>query len=122
MRAKLQPSGGSTPLGLGQPVLSAFGYRVLTADSGQRALEVFQKSTQPIELVITDMVMPGMSGRELVERLRQLAPGVPILRTSGYLRQANDTEDLTYLRKPFTSQELLRRVRQLLLQSQRQQH
>ncbi len=104
-------------LNLGQTVLSAFGYKVITANGGARALELFGQSGGKIHLVITDLVMPGMSGRELVEQLRKVAPRVPILCTSGYLRSATETGDDHYLRKPFTSQELLRKVKQLLLQS-----
>jgi two-component system, cell cycle sensor histidine kinase and response regulator CckA len=102
-------------LNLGQTVLSAFGYQVLTANSGQRALDLFRNAANRIELVVTDLVMPGMSGRELVDHLRRLAPGLPILRTSGYLRRPAEVQHDTYLRKPFTSQELLRAVRRLLL-------
>ncbi len=101
-------------LNMGQTILSAFGYKVLTANNGQRALDLFQSSNTPIDLVVTDLVMPGMSGRELTERLRRLAPNVPILATSGYVRPQGSSEEEAYLRKPFTSQELLRRVRQTL--------
>lgn len=103
-------------LNLGQTVLSAFGYKVLTANSGARALELFSQSPGQIDLVITDMVMPGMSGRELVDQLRRISPHVPILCTSGYVRPPGDGEQERYLRKPYTTQELLRRVKQLLLQ------
>jgi signal transduction histidine kinase/CheY-like chemotaxis protein len=100
-------------LTMGQTVLSAFGYRVLTANSGQRALEIFSAGSPRVDLVITDMVMPQMSGRELVELLRMRDPAVRILCTSGYVRPtASDT--LLYLQKPFTSQELVRKVRQAL--------
>jgi signal transduction histidine kinase len=101
-------------LNMGQTILSAFGYKVLTANNGQRALDLFQSSNTPIDLVVTDLVMPGMSGRELTERLRRLAPNVPILATSGYVRPQGSSEEEAYLRKPFTSQELLRKVRQTL--------
>jgi signal transduction histidine kinase len=101
-------------LNLGRTVLSTFGYQVLTANNGQRALEMFRNATTRIQLVVTDLVMPGMSGRELVEQLRRLDATVPILRTSGYLHGAGEDKAGTYLRKPFTSQELLRAVRRLL--------
>jgi two-component system, cell cycle sensor histidine kinase and response regulator CckA len=104
-------------LNLGRTVLSAFGYKVITANSGTRALELFTQSPSQFDLVVTDLVMPGMSGRELIDQLRRLAPTLPILSTSGYLRSAGDGEDENYLRKPFTSQDLLRRVKQLLLQA-----
>jgi CheY-like chemotaxis protein len=104
-------------LNLGRTVLSAFGYKVITAPSGARALELFSQAPSQFDLVITDLVMPGMSGRELIDQLRRLTPDVPVLSTSGYLRSAGEGEDENYLRKPFTSQDLLRRVKQLLLQA-----
>lgn len=100
-------------LTLGQTVLSAFGYRVLTATSGARALQILQEATSPVELVITDMVMPGMSGRELIEKIRPLSPGTRILSSSGYVRPPQ-SDDSLYLQKPFTSQQLLVKVRQAL--------
>src|SRR6266699_3254935 len=53
-------------LTMGQTILSSFGYRVLTANSGQKALDILSRNDPPVDLVITDMVMPAMSGRELV--------------------------------------------------------
>jgi len=104
-----------TLLTLGQTVLSAFGYKVLTASNGLRALELFSQAPSQIDLVITDLVMPGMSGRELTDHVRRLAPTVPILSASGYVRPlSDDDEDEFYLRKPYTSQELLRKVKQVL--------
>lgn len=102
-------------LTLGQTILSGFGYKVLTANSGQRALEVFGQAPSEIHLVITDMVMPGMSGREFSDNLRRLSSTVPILSTSGYVRGSGDENpNAAYLRKPYTSQELLRKVKQVL--------
>src|SRR5690242_153139 len=105
-----------TLLTLGQTVLSAFGYKVLTANSGLRALELFSQAPSQIDLVITDLVMPGMSGRELIDHVRRLSPAIPILSTSGYVRPSSDDddEDDYYLRKPYTSQDLLRKVKQVL--------
>jgi CheY-like chemotaxis protein len=101
-------------LNLGQAVLTAFGYQVVTANSGSRGLELFRGNPEQFQIVVTDMVMPGMSGRELVDQLRRLAPTMPVLCTSGYLRGAHEGDDDAYLRKPFTSQELVRKVRHLL--------
>lgn len=100
-------------LTMGQTVLTAFGYRVITANTGQRALEIFTAGSPPIDLVVTDMVMPQMSGRELVELLRMRDSSVRILCTSGYVRPG-PSDTLLYLQKPFTSQELVRKVRQAL--------
>ncbi len=97
-------------------VLSSFGYTVLTANSGQKALEMFTRSKSKIDLVITDLVMPDMSGRELSEHIRELAPEPRIIWSSGYVRSANAQEQERYLQKPFTSQDLLRKVKQVLMQ------
>lgn len=101
-------------LTMGEMVLSSFGYRVLTAPSGQRALEIFAESSSEIDLVITDMVMPKMSGRELMERLRRLDPELKIICSSGYSRAMPKDEEEMYLQKPFTSLDLLRKVKQAL--------
>jgi CheY-like chemotaxis protein len=106
-------------LTMGQTVLSAYGYKVLTANSGPKALEIVSQSKIPIDLVITDLVMPTMSGQELVEHLRRLSPQIRVLRTSGFVRPLHDDEnDLIYLQKPFTSQELLSKVKNALISSE----
>jgi signal transduction histidine kinase len=99
-------------LTLGETVLSSYGYRVLTANSGPQGLEIFSKAPQEIDLVITDLVMPKMSGREVIEHLRKLVPDVKIICSSGYVRALNAEEEEIYLQKPFTSQDLLRKVKQ----------
>jgi two-component system cell cycle sensor histidine kinase/response regulator CckA len=106
-------------LTMGQTVLSAYGYKVLTANSGPKALEIVSQSKIPIDLVITDLVMPTMSGQELVEHLRRLSPQIRVLRTSGFVRPLHDDQnDLIYLQKPFTSQELLSKVKNALISSE----
>ncbi len=101
-------------LTMGQAILSAYGYAVLAANSGQKALEILYERNANIDLVITDLVMPGMSGRELVEQIKHSSPQTPILCTSGYAWPASQRNDRWYLQKPFTSQELLVKVRQAL--------
>jgi two-component system, cell cycle sensor histidine kinase and response regulator CckA len=99
---------------MGQTILSAYGYRVLTASSGQKALEILSKEKTPVDLVITDLVMPAMSGRELAEHVHRLSPHTPILCTSGYIRAPNSEDEVTYLQKPFTSQQLLTKVKTVI--------
>ena len=106
-------------LTMGQMVLSSYGYEVLTANSGQKALELFQHRKTPVDLLITDLVMPNMSGRELIERIQQLSPSTRILCSSGYVRATHSEEQEAYLQKPFTSQDLLRKVKQILTSSPR---
>jgi two-component system, cell cycle sensor histidine kinase and response regulator CckA len=100
-------------LTMGQTILSAYGYRVLTANGGQKALEILAKEPA-VDLVITDLVMPAMSGRELVERIRQTSPHMRIICTSGYVWPVGQETDGSYLQKPFTSQEMLLKVKQVL--------
>ena len=101
-------------LTMGKTILSAYGYRVLTANGGQKALEVLARKDTPVDLVITDLVMPSMSGRELVEHIRQLSPGTRVICTSGYVWPAGQETNGAYLQKPFTSRELLLKVKQAL--------
>jgi nitrogen-specific signal transduction histidine kinase len=104
-------------LTMGETILSSYGYTVYTANSGHKALDLISKSDQPIDLVITDLVMPMMSGRELVERVREISPGTRILCTTGYVTPGHQEQNAAYLQKPFTSQELLARVKQVVAAS-----
>jgi two-component system, cell cycle sensor histidine kinase and response regulator CckA len=101
-------------LTMGKTILSTYGYRVLTANGGQQALDILSQKDTAVELVITDLVMPAMSGRELVEHIRRLSPQTRIICTSGYVWPAGQESNGAYLQKPFTSQELLLKVKQAL--------
>jgi CheY-like chemotaxis protein len=101
-------------LTLAETVLSDYGYRVLTANSGQKALEHIAVAERPIDLLITDLVMPQMSGRELIEQVRHFSPTTRIIFSSGYVRPPGAEEEENFLRKPFTAQELLLKVREAL--------
>ncbi len=106
-------------LSLGETILASAGYKVWVASNGQRALELFSQGPAEIDLIVTDLVMPGMSGRELIDRVRRLSPTVPILSISGYVRPSReDRDDEFYLRKPYTTLELLRKVKQVLVQAE----
>jgi two-component system cell cycle sensor histidine kinase/response regulator CckA len=101
-------------LTMAETILSDFGYQVLTANSGQKALQILSRETTKVDLLVTDLVMPGMAGRELIERVRQQDLDFPILCTSGYVVPEDKQAAISYLRKPFTSTELLRRVKAAL--------
>jgi CheY-like chemotaxis protein len=103
---------------MGQMILSSYGYTVLTANSGQKALDIFNSAKKKIDLVVTDLVMPNMSGRELTEQIHRVAPQMRILWSSGYARSNSPEETERYLQKPFTSQDLLRKVKQVLTESE----
>ena len=101
-------------LTMAETVLSEYGYCVVTANSGHKALAILSRGDVQVDLVITDLVMPTMSGRELIERVRKLAPGTRIMSTSGYVMPADKQTGTPYLQKPFTSRELLTKVKQVL--------
>jgi signal transduction histidine kinase len=101
-------------LSMTETILTEFGYKALTASSGQKALAILARNDVKVNLVVTDLVMPGMSGRELVERIRQQSPATLILCMSGYGVSADKQAGVPYLRKPFTSAELLTKVRQVI--------
>ena len=101
-------------LTMADAILSEFGYKVLTATNGQKALQILGEPGTKVDLVITDLVMPGMGGRELIERIRQQGWNAPALAMSGYVLPEDQQARLAYLQKPFTSTELLRRVKAAL--------
>ena len=95
-------------------ILTDFGYKVLTANNGQNALQILQQPDTDIDVVVTDLVMPGMGGRELMERIRQLDFQMPIVAMSGYVLPEDKTAHASYLQKPFTTTDLLRKVKSAL--------
>ena len=100
-------------------VLERHGYQVLTATDGVSALELATHRNDRIDLLLTDMVMPGMNGRLLAERFAKLRPESKILFVSGYtddaaVKSAVVDATVEYLGKPFTSGALTRKVRQIL--------
>jgi CheY-like chemotaxis protein len=99
---------------MAETILSDFGYKVLTAGNGQKALAILGQPGTKVDLVITDLVMPGMGGRELMERIRQLDPDLPVMPTSGYVMPEDKKNAIGYLQKPFTSTELLLKVKAAL--------
>ena len=98
-------------LTMAETILTDFGYKVLTANSGQKALAILAQPDTKVNLVITDLVMPGMGGRELTEHIRQSDPALPIMCTSGYVMPEDNQTGTGYLQKPFTSTELLLKVK-----------
>jgi CheY-like chemotaxis protein len=100
-------------------VLQNAGYGVLTAENGLDALALAEGYDGRIDLLFTDVVMPGLNGRALAERLRASRPEMPVLYTSGYtddvvIRTGVVTAGAAFLEKPFTPQSLLERVRMAL--------
>jgi CheY-like chemotaxis protein len=94
-------------------ILDAAGYRVVCAERGEIALELAAATV--FDLVVTDVVMPGMSGPQLIARLRETRPGLRALFTSGYTdRPGALPDDAVFLSKPFSRRSLLEHVAQVL--------
>jgi PAS domain S-box-containing protein len=101
-------------------ILVRAGYDVMIAATGGLALEAVGSDAQPIDLLLTDVVMPEMRGPQLVERATRIRPALRVLYMSGYIHQAvtqlgiEHPEELLFVEKPFTADQLLARVRQAL--------
>ena len=100
-------------------ILEILGYRVTAAANGTEALDVFDRLGGRIDLVICDVVMPGMSGPEVVERLRTRKPDLAVLFMSGYtdnvvVRHGILEGELEFLEKPFSAARLAEKVREVL--------
>ena len=95
------------------------GYSVITADSGEHALSIFKNLKEPVELLITDVVQPGMSGPMLADKLILLQPDLKVLYMSGYdntmvVQKYVVERGHALLPKPFTTEEFLGKMRDLL--------
>jgi signal transduction histidine kinase/CheY-like chemotaxis protein len=99
---------------LGKRILEQSGYRVFVASNGREALEVVQRITDPLALVVTDVMMPEMGGQELAIALRKIRPATRILYVSGYTANVVVTPGTAFLAKPFTGPALRAAVRQVL--------
>jgi nitrogen-specific signal transduction histidine kinase len=99
-----------------QRVLQHAGYHVLPATSGKRALRVFAECANGVDLLIADWMMPGMTGRELAEKLRREKPQLKVLLISGYHdpRDGTIANSVNLIRKPFAGRMLLERIREVL--------
>lgn len=100
-------------------ILTSKGYKVFDAENAQKALEMIRSNPVPIELLFTDVIMPGMNGKELYEQLKQTLPHLKVIYTSGYSQEVIDhngvlEEDIQLLQKPFIVEQLLWKVRETL--------
>ena len=104
---------------LNRTVLETFGYRIVEANDGEEAVTQFLRYRDEIDLVVMDVVMPKLNGREAYAKISDIRPDVKILFTSGYTadivqQKGIITEGLTFLSKPMTPATLLKKVRELL--------
>ena len=104
---------------VGSQMLEMLGYRVLTARSGREALNLYAIHRDDVALVVLDMIMPGMGGGETFDRLKEFAPDVKVLLSSGYTIEGQAQEILDrgcngFIQKPFNLEDLSRQVREAL--------
>ena len=104
---------------LARRVLGDHGYSVVEARHGEEALAMSERHKGPIHLLLTDVVMPKMSGRQLAQNLERLRPDIPVLYMSGYtddtaLRYAVQENEVALLQKPFTPDALVAKVREVI--------
>jgi CheY-like chemotaxis protein len=99
--------------------LRSYGYRVLEASNGEEALRLYRESAERIQITVTDVVMPGMTGVDLSKKLQSLSPDTKVLFVSGYadsviLRHGVLDSDIAFLQKPYSPAALLGKIRELL--------
>ncbi len=100
-------------------ILQRLGYEVLTASDGVQAVELFGRRRGEIDLVLLDMIMPGLSGSETFDRLREMDPSVKVILSSGYSMDGEAENILSrgcraFIQKPFSVEQLSRRVSEVL--------
>ena len=106
-------------LDVGKELLRELGYTVLEAKGGKEAVEIYKENKDKIGLVLLDMVMPGMSGGEAYDEMREINPDVMVLLSSGYSKDGQATEILErgcngFIQKPFNMKELAGKIREIL--------
>src|ERR1019366_5926409 len=103
---------------LAKVVLERRGYAVLVAESGAAALDVVTHDPRPIHVLLTDLVMPGMNGRQLASRVAALRPSIKVVFMSGYaadvVRSVDESGASGFLAKPFTQRALTAKIREVL--------
>ncbi len=104
---------------IGKKMLERLGYEVLTALSGKEAIDVYQRLRQRIQLVVLDLVMPEMGGRQVFERLKEINPKLKVLLASGYSLEGEAKEMMArgcdgFIQKPFNMHKLSRKLRSIL--------
>jgi CheY-like chemotaxis protein len=106
-------------LEVGQELLEATGYTVLTAKDGKEAIKVYRKNRDNIDIVVLDMVMPNMGGGEAYDRMKEMNPNVKVLLSSGFSIDGEASEILErgcsgFIQKPFTMKELSGEIGKIL--------
>ena len=106
-------------LDVGKEILEALGYTAFIARSGKEAIEIYENNKEKIDLIILDMIMPGMGGGEVYDQLKEIHRDIKVLLSSGYSIEGQATEILRrgcdgFIQKPFNIEKLSRKIREIL--------
>jgi len=104
---------------VGEEILKALGYEAMFAGSGEEAINIYRESKEQIDIIVLDMIMPGMGGGETFDRLKEIDPEVKVLLSSGYSIDGMATDILErgcnqFIQKPFNIKELSQKLREVL--------
>ncbi len=113
-----------TVLAIGAEMLNKIGYTVLTAGSGKEAISIFEEKHADIDLVVLDMVMPGIGGGKVFDQIKKLEPDIKVLLSSGFSINGQATEILNrgcngFIQKPFSMKELAHKIREIIQSKER---
>jgi len=108
-----------TIIDVGEGILKTLGYKALIARGGKEAIEIYKKNKDKIDIVILDMIMPGVGGGEAYDRMKEINPNIKVLLSSGYSINGQATEILErgcdgFIQKPFNMKRLSQRIREIL--------
>jgi two-component system cell cycle sensor histidine kinase/response regulator CckA len=104
---------------VGEQLLQKLGYKVFVAKNGKQATEIYKEKNDQIDMVIVDMIMPGISGGDTFDRLKEINPEIKVLLSSGYSIDGQATEILErgcdgFIHKPFNMKQLSHKIREIL--------
>lgn len=107
---------------VGKTMLEKLGHDVITAQSGDDAIQIFSSASKRIDLIILDMIMPGLDGSKAFDRLRMIHPSIPVLLSSGYSLNSQANQIMlkgcnAFIQKPFSIAQLSERIRQIIPQA-----
>jgi DNA-binding NtrC family response regulator len=106
-------------LALGEQNLSKLGYQVITATDGESALEIYRQEKEQIDLIILDLMMPGMGGMKCLQKILEFDPDAKVVISTGYFFTDGPEQEIErsprgYLNKPFDIRDMLKVVREVL--------
>jgi two-component system, cell cycle sensor histidine kinase and response regulator CckA len=106
-------------INVGKAILRTLGYTVIMAKNGKEAMEIYERDKEKIDLVILDMIMPGMGGGETYDALKKIKPDIKVILSSGYGLEDHATRILErgcngFIQKPFDVSDLSRKIREVL--------